>query len=273
MNDSIPPDESKPNIDPSVSSAIEANDGALIGGGVSRYRVAIIASIIFHVVLVAALAIWYLPKLYKPTPNSAAAAATDDGASSGASRQATPDSQASVPDELVETSIQMQIDKASKMSDEEKLSELEKNLKRLESIASQKSVNQITDKVGSSLGLDSQQYQPKETAVSGVFDTSTAQMTDVVRSKDASGQWEYRTTMVDAAGRELDVPISAAEGESLYQTFQQIKKFPMAAGIYRRIVMPMMQKILSAQDAAAEAAKEAERMEQQKSVAPTYGSD
>ena len=52
--------------------------------------------------------------------------------------------------------------------------------------------------------------------------------------------------MVDDSGREMEVPMTEAEGEGMYQTFQQMKKFPVAAGIYRKVVMPMIQKTLEA---------------------------
>ena len=240
------------------------NEATSQGKRASRYRVAIIASVVFHVLLVFVLLFWYLPKLYKPTPNAVTAASNDDGASSGTTQQATPETTANVPDELIEASVQMQIDQSESMSDEEKLTELEKNLKRLESIASPKSVEAISQKVGSTLGLDTQQYQPKKDAAAGEFDVGTAQMTDVSRVKNAAGNWEYQAVMVDAQGRTMDVPITAQDGESLYQVFQNIKKFPMAAGIYRSVVMPMVQKIIQAQDAAQKTAKEAERMNQQK---------
>ena len=40
--------------------------------------------------------------------------------------------------------------------------------------------------------------------------------------------------------------MTQAEGEAIYETFQQMKKFPVAAGIYRSVVMPMIQKTLEA---------------------------
>ena len=44
--------------------------------------------------------------------------------------------------------------------------------------------------------------------------------------------------------------MSNEEGETVYQTFQTMKRFPMAQGLYRSVVMPLMQKMLDSKDAA-----------------------
>ncbi len=65
----------------------------------------------------------------------------------------------------------------------------------------------------------------------------------------------------------MKVPMTAAEGETVYNTFAQMKKFPLAQGIYRSVVMPLIQKMLSGQDAASKAAIAAERIRQQDQAA------
>lgn len=144
--------------------------------------------------------------------------------------------------------MESQFDAASKLSEEQKRSELEKNLQRLKSIANTESVRQVSEKIAGSLGLDVTQYAgKKEASTEGTFDVETSQLSDVSRTRNSQGGWKYESVMVDADGREMTVPLSEAEGESLYETFQLMKRYPMAEGIYRSVVMPMMQQILETQ--------------------------
>jgi hypothetical protein len=136
-----------------------------------------------------------------------------------------------------------------KLPDERKLTELEKNLRRLESVASKQSVEQVSSTIAQSLGLDADQYAGNEATVDGEFDTNSAQMSDVVRTKDDAGTWQYETVMVDAAGREMRVPLGSDDGEKLYDTFELMKRYPMARGVYQSVVMPMMQKMLESDSA------------------------
>ncbi|MGB7345940.1 MAG: hypothetical protein WBD20_17110, partial [Pirellulaceae bacterium] len=61
-------------------------------------------------------------------------------------------------------------------------------------------------------------------------------------------------------GRTSQVELSAAEGETMHEVFTKMKKYPMAAGIYRSVVMPMLQKLIEAEKATKKLAREAERM-------------
>lgn len=204
--------------------------------------------------LLGVLCFWYVPRV-RSHPEPASSGSSPSSVEPAASQ---PESSAPVAEALkriaeeqpevsadeVKQSIESQIDQGEKLTDERKLSELEKNLKKLESVASEESVGQVSSMIAESLGLDTDQYASRETAVEGTFDTESAQMSDVLRSKDEQGNWQYETLMVDAKGHQMRVPLSDEEGARLYETFEMMRQYPMARGVYESVVMPMMQKML-----------------------------
>ncbi|MDV6028930.1 MAG: hypothetical protein F9B45_02235 [Phycisphaera sp. RhM] len=235
----------------------------------TRKRLAIGISLAVHAILLVVLLVWYVPRPQVASgPQVAGADAAGGGASetesdtsSSSQPNASPsadESTRAVPAELdnvaqapaevspqeIEQSIESQIRSAETLSDERKLTELEKNLKRLESVASEQSVQQVSSTIAASLGLDVDQYADKTPPAEGAFDTNTAQLSDVVRTRDESGDWRYETVMVDAEGRQMRVPTDAAGGQQLYDTFELMKRYPMARGVYQSVVMPMLQKML-----------------------------
>ena len=240
--------------------------------GNRRYRVAIFVSVAAHLIGAAVLLMWYLPGRDRSSPsprltddrivNERSISPSDVGAGNTLPPSAATASDLSaeqVPAEQISASIASQIEQVQNLPDERKLSELEKNLNRLEKVADPESVKDVTATIASTLGIDDETYQPKSNVPDEPLDPSTAQIQDVVRTKSESGAWQYESVLVDAEGRIANVPMSAADGQTTYETFQQMKKFPMAEGIYRSIVMPLIQKTLSASDAAKEAALKAER--------------
>lgn len=152
-----------------------------------------------------------------------------------------------VPAEQIQDSIKTQIDQTNRLNDEEKLSELEKNLQRLESIANTESVQQVTTTVAETIGLDTETYAAGKQAAEGAFDFDTAQLDDVIREPGKDGQWEYHSILVDSAGRKTTVPMGTGEGETLYRTFEQMKKYPFAQAIYRSVVMPLLQSLIASE--------------------------
>ncbi|MCA9135971.1 MAG: cell envelope integrity protein TolA [Planctomycetales bacterium] len=225
----------------------------------TRRQVAIGVSLVFHAALIAVLFAWYLPKPSAESGPTASLGETDIGGGDGVDSPSASDNkpivvpesikdmavqQPDVSRQEIERSIESQIEAAEKLPNDRKLTELERNLRRLESVASEQSIDQVTSTVAESLGLDVNQYAPKETPLDGTFDTNTAQMSDVLRSTDKQGNWRYETVMVDQQGREMRVPLGPEEGAQLYETFELMKRYPMAKGVYQSVVMPMMQKML-----------------------------
>ncbi len=141
-----------------------------------------------------------------------------------------------------------QIEQAGQLDNQEKLNELDKQLKRLESIGNPESAQAAASSVAGALGLNTGQYADKPVVFEGSFDSDSAQILDVYRTRNEQGHWHYETEMVDADGRRMRIEVSAAEGETLYETFEAMKRFPMAKGIYQSVVMPMLQKILESSE-------------------------
>lgn len=227
----------------------------------STRRIAIIVSVLFHIALLIALLCWYLPEHSQPI-----AQAENQAAASNKIQRAKDDSNSSIPANPGENvpatevlaSLENAVSQAQRLSDERQLSELEKQLKRLNSISSEESVQETTNKIANTLGLTPGPI-PTENSVPGGFDHKTAQIHNVNRIRDEHGNWQYRSILVDAAGRTEEVALPANEGEVTYKTFQQLKQFPVADGIYRQVVMPMLQNMLNAMDAAETQAREIRR--------------
>ena len=234
-------------------------------GSPTNYRLAIVVSVLFHVVLIGVLLFWYLPTPKSSSDgNEVATNSSRDRGGSGeltpsATRPPPPIAQPNVPAEQIEASIESQIRSVEALPDERKLSELEKNLSRLQGIASEESVGDVTETIANSLGLEPGAVPAAQTS-DGAFDPETAQIHEVNRVRTESGQWKYTSVLVDAQGRTQTVPLSAAEGETVYRTFEQLKRYPMAEGIYRQLVMPMIQKMIQASELTEQAAREAEQL-------------
>lgn len=235
-------------------------------------RRAIAVSIVFHLVLISVLFFWYIPMPSSSNSGESRTASTDAATPVAEARRADPVTASSqlpsteVPPEQIEASIASQIDAVTTLPDERKLSELEKNLSRLEAIASEESVRDVTTTIAASLGL-----KPGPVAANqppdGPFDSDSAQILDVKREKDSRGQWQYISVLVDAKGRTQEVPLPETEGETAFQTFEQLKQYPIADGIYRQVVMPMIQKMIQASELAEQAATAAQQAQRESSAA------
>ncbi len=213
----------------------------------SRLRIAIIISVVAHIGFAG-----YLINKYAPGTKTAAASDSQSESSPSDDSSKDPQSGSSAPisETEIEKTLQAKVNQVNQLSDEEKLSELERNLSRLDSIATPESVVQTGTSVAKTFGINTDQYADRKTPKSGSFDTKTAQIKDVVRVTNESGKMVFESVLVDSGGREIRVPMSNEEGETVYQTFQTMKRFPMAQGLYRSVVMPLMQKMLDSKDAA-----------------------
>lgn len=221
------------------------------------YRRAIFVSIVFHVVLITGLLFWYTPGPQESTDQSGLAASGRTDAGDQANSQLRPPTLAvpvspEIPPEQIVASVESQIEAVEALSDDRKLSELEKSLARLDAVATEESVEEVTAIIGRSLGLEAGPV-PSTQPPDGLFDPETAQIQDVTRVQNPRGGWEYQSVLVDAQGRTQTVPMRGAEGETAYRTFEQMKKYPLAEGIYRQLVMPMIQKMIQASESSDEA--------------------
>jgi type IV secretory pathway VirB10-like protein len=229
----------------------------------SPTRWAIIASVVFHIVLASVLLAWYFPKKSsaenEPTaaaksgviaaePKSVQESLADlDGNLPGAAQQSAsrvPPPANDVPTQQIESSLRSAIDSAATVSEERKLSELERNVRRLEQVASERSLAEVGEAIRSATGLEERASVPAAQAVGGNFDFDSAQFHDVSRQTDNDGKWVYRSILIDAKGRTIEVDLSESEGKTAYETMQMVKVSPFAETIYRSMVMPMLDKLI-----------------------------
>ena len=204
---------------------------------------AITISASFHVVLVIVLWSLYAPRPDQSTKNNSPIK-TKPSLDDPKATQMSPAQPVDIPSEQIQASVESQIEQIEKVSEEQKLSELDRNLERLNRIVDEESIPELTSAVAQAMGIDSTQYANQSIKPDGPLDTTTAQIEDVKRNKRDDGSWSYTAIMVDADGRRSEVPMSKVEGESVYQTFEKMNQFPMAKGIYRELVMPMLQKMM-----------------------------
>ena len=229
----------------------------------SLTRWAIIASVVFHMVLASVLLAWYFPKqspaekqpmaraksdVVAAEPKSAQESLSDpvgklSGSDPQAASQVAPPA-SNVPADQIESSIRSAIDNAVPASDERKLSELERNVQRLEQVASEKSIAEVGQSIRSATGLQERASVPAAQVIGGEFDFDSAQFHDVSRQTDSDGKWVYRSILVDSKGRTVEVDLSESEGKTAYETMQMVKASPFAETIYRSMVMPMLDKLI-----------------------------
>lgn len=119
-----------------------------------HFRPAVIVSVLFHLAVIALLWIWLVPTP-KRSGESGDLASSDGGRDAvNAQRESPSQPNANapaparqVPPEQIEASIESQITAAQSLSVERKLSELEKNLSRLQSVSSEQSVREVTETI------------------------------------------------------------------------------------------------------------------------------
>ncbi len=80
------------------------------------------------------------------------------------------------------------------------------------------------------------------------FDIDSAQIDDCVREQKEDGTFQYYTVLFDAKGNFVRVPMNESEGESMYRTMKTIQSSPMMEMIYRRMVLPLLDKQLSGKE-------------------------
>ena len=150
--------------------------------------------------------------------------------------------------------LEEQAQAAAARTDEENLTVLEEQGERLKKVSSEASIDQIADQFHSWTGTEKRVTEPikdapmqTEDTVSGSnFDTETAQFYDVkkIRSK-TTGDIKYKAVLIDAQGRTMSMELPQEDGERLYPIFKQMKQNPLMGQIYKKIVMPIIDKQLN----------------------------
>ena len=155
--------------------------------------------------------------------------------------------------DTVKRVLEEQTQAAEARTDEENITALEEQGERLKKVSSEETINQIADQFHSWAGTEERVTEPvkdtpmqtEETVSGSNFDTETAQFYDVkkIRSK-TTGEIKYKAVLIDAQGRTMSMELPKEEGERLYPVFKQMKQNPLMAQVYKKIVMPIIDKQL-----------------------------
>jgi hypothetical protein len=146
---------------------------------------------------------------------------------------------------LISSELLRAIEASGRRSDDENLRTLEELSGRLTKVSSEGTIDELSGTIGRLVGTGPRETKPKEN-VAGEFDPATGQPHDC-KKLEVDGQTRYVMVMIDKAGRTMEIEMSAAEGEQLYQTMQLIKSNPLLERVYRGVVMGVMDKLLAPQ--------------------------
>jgi hypothetical protein len=156
-----------------------------------------------------------------------------------------------VPEERLATSMVFVNTELMRIAREAEQRSAQENLEKLaalggtlETVSTEKGVDDINSQLNRVLGTEKRADRPADAPVAGEFDFTTAQLHDVLRVKDDSGSFLFTAILVDSAGRKFETPMSASEGETAYRTMQLIKSNPLLERVYRGVVMSMLDSVL-----------------------------
>lgn len=222
-------------------------------GKINWTRRAIIISLIVNGLIIIALGLCYIS--FKSDKSSS----TPPPATQSAPEPEPPAEPEVVPlpgekaKDTVKRVLEEQTQAAAARTDEENLTALEEQGERLKKVSSEETIDQIADQFHSWTGTEERVTEPvkdtpmqtEETVSGSNFDTETAQFYDVkkIRSK-STGEIKYKAVLIDAQGRTMSMELPKEEGERLYPVFKQMKQNPLMAQVYKKIVMPIIDKQL-----------------------------
>ena len=201
-------------------------------------RVALIVSVVFHLGLVALLAVWYVNRPQKSIEEPVAHIA--DVEPSLPPKPNPPRPSPDVTTNQVNNTLDRMKENFENKPEEEQLSTLEEKAADLEKMATKESIDEIAVKFQEWANIQPRASEPAAEPVEGEFDFDSAQIHEVQRTKADDGSVKYLGVLVDRDGRTLEVEMNAKEGESAYRTLETLKKFPLANQVYRQIVMSLI---------------------------------
>ena len=155
---------------------------------------------------------------------------------------------------------------AEQLDEAERIEALDNAANRLARISSENSLDEISKRLQSWLGLTPRAEKPvvedlatqeDPAAPKGKFDFNTAQLRDIKRVAVPDSRPQYLCVLMDADGRTMDVPLSEAEGEPIYALMEKIKAHPLLEQIYRQLAMPLLDQMVKAEKTATAAASAA----------------
>ncbi|MCA9226056.1 MAG: hypothetical protein KDA47_10620 [Planctomycetales bacterium] len=173
-----------------------------------------------------------------------------------------------VTGDMVDSRLRDVIDEASRRDTGENLDELDRLAGRLDSMSNAESVSDTTAALRQMTGLSERATEPSAEPVAGEFDLDTAQLYDVRRADPPDERFPYRAVLLDSAGRTQEIPMTQSEGAPAFQTFERLKRFPLARQIYQQFTMSLLDSLLkSARDT--KSAAKADDFETPPSDSPT----
>ncbi len=142
----------------------------------------------------------------------------------------------------VEQQVQKLVTAANSRDENENRSVLAEKAKELNRVSSDQSLEQLESILSDALQLQHRETQPVANPPSGRFDAKSAQIHTIRRESDDAGNPRYISTLVDAQGRSMELEMTQEEGESVYETMKIVQENPLLEKVYRRFVMPAMDK-------------------------------
>ena len=234
-----------------------------------RLRVALWISVAFHLVVIALLLV------YRPWESATSGdAAVPSSGSTAAAPPPPTDPRApikvgtdpeSITGDQVKVRIDHTVDQVDAMSEDDRLAMLKDRVARLDEVASDESVGEMSDKLHGWLDTAERAAEPAEPIAPGEpiasgepdepaepgassapmeFDAATGQFVEVRRQRGPDGKLVYTGVLKDAQGQTMEIPMDAAEGEQIRQTLKILKGSPLAQEIYRQIALPLMDKMI-----------------------------
>ena len=153
------------------------------------------------------------------------------------------------PEELAEAAnepeklIDQTMEREEGRTQEEKMSDLIHQRRQLEKMPAEHATKAL-EKVVDFLEARSDRATSAQREVSpDQFDADSAQIDSCERfpkdEKDGGG-WRYIATLVDSKGNSMKVELPESEGASTWRTMQMLKENPIMNAIYRKAVMPLL---------------------------------
>ena len=126
---------------------------------------------------------------------------------------------------------------------EEKMSDLIHQRRQLEKMPAEHATKAL-EKVVDFLEARSERATSAQREVSpDQFDADSAQIDScerIAKDEKDGGGWRYIATLVDANGNSMKVELPESEGASTWRTMQMLKENPIMNAIYRKAVMPLL---------------------------------
>lgn len=147
--------------------------------------------------------------------------------------------------QLTRKRLEEEVKRAESLDSDQQLRKLQNASKRLSQLSSDKSVGEMSEQLRKVLDLSERATQPVANGgANDRFDPDSAQLHDVLKVTDESGNDRYVAILLDAQGLTSELPLSEDEGKKLHRMMQLIKSNPLLERVYRELAMPLLDQLL-----------------------------